>query len=76
MKDRAACASRRAAAPEDRHGAAVALVLKDGRELLAETNVGIPASDIALQGEKLRAKFHSLAEPVIGRSRGPAKRCA
>lgn len=55
--------------PEDRHGAAVALVLKDGRELLAETNVGVPASDPAAQGEKLRAKFHSLAEPVIGRGR-------
>jgi 2-methylcitrate dehydratase PrpD len=54
---------------EHRHGAAVAIVLKDGRELLAETNVGIPASDIAAQGEKLRAKFHSLAEPVIGRAR-------
>jgi 2-methylcitrate dehydratase PrpD len=54
---------------EERHGAAVALVLKDGRELLAETNVGIPAHDAAAQGEKLRAKFHSLAEPVIGRGR-------
>jgi len=54
---------------EHRHGAAVALVLKDGRELLAETNVGVPASDVAAQGEKLRAKFHSLAEPVIGRAR-------
>jgi 2-methylcitrate dehydratase PrpD len=54
---------------EHRHGAAVALVLKDGRELLAETNVGIPASDVAAQGEKLRAKFHSLSEPVIGRAR-------
>ncbi len=54
---------------EHRHGAAVAIVLKDGRELLAETNVGIPASDVAAQGEKLRAKFHSLAEPVIGRAR-------
>ena len=54
---------------EHRHGAAVAIVLKDGRELLAETNVGIPASDVAAQGEKLRAKFHSLAEPVIGRGR-------
>jgi len=54
---------------EHRHGAAVAIVLKDGRELLAETNVGIPASDVAAQGEKLRAKFHSLAEPAIGRAR-------
>lgn len=54
---------------EHRHGAAVAIVLKDGRELLAETNVGVPASDVAAQGEKLRAKFHSLAEPVIGRAR-------
>jgi 2-methylcitrate dehydratase PrpD len=55
--------------PEGRHGAAVAIVLKDGRELLAETNVGVPASDAAAQGEKLRAKFHALAEPVIGRAR-------
>ncbi|MFN3743266.1 MAG: MmgE/PrpD family protein [Hyphomicrobiaceae bacterium] len=54
---------------EERHGAAVAIVLKDGRELLAEANVGIPARDVAAQGDKLRAKFHALAEPVIGRSR-------
>ncbi len=54
---------------EHRHGAAVAIVLKDGRELLTETNVGIPARDVAAQGEKLRAKFHSLAEPVVGRNR-------
>jgi len=54
---------------EHRHGAAVALALKDGRELLAETNVGIPASDVPAQAEKLRSKFHSLSEPVIGRAR-------
>ena len=43
--------------------------MKDGRTLEAHSNVGVPATDVELQGEKLEAKFHALAEPVIGRAR-------
>jgi 2-methylcitrate dehydratase PrpD len=52
-----------------RHGASVSIELKDGRTIRADHNVGVPAADVALQGEKLEAKFHALAEPVIGRAR-------
>lgn len=52
-----------------RHGASVTIELKDGRKVRADHNVGVPANDVALQGEKLDAKFHALCEPVIGRAR-------
>ena len=32
-------------------------------------DAGVPASDIAEQGRRLEAKFASLAEPIVGRSR-------
>jgi 2-methylcitrate dehydratase PrpD len=62
----------RIAPPEERHGAAVALKLKDGRTLQAEANVGIPATDLAAQEAKLVAKFRALADPVVGRDRARA----
>ena len=52
-----------------RHAAAVSIELNDGRKLEIEHNVGVPAKDVKLQAEKLEAKFHALAEPVIGRAR-------
>lgn len=52
-----------------RHGADVTVELQDGRKLTIGHNVGIPATDIAAQESKLIAKFHALAEPVIGRQR-------
>lgn len=52
-----------------RHGASVSIELNDGRTLHADHNVGVPAGDVKLQGEKLEAKFHALAEPVLGRAR-------
>lgn len=52
-----------------RHGASVSIELKDGRMLTTEFNVGVPAKDVVAQGEKLEAKFHALAEPVIGRAK-------
>ena len=52
-----------------RHGATVSIELKDGRRLQVEHNVGVPAKDVKQQGEKLEAKFHALAEPVIGRAK-------
>ncbi|MGE0768503.1 MAG: MmgE/PrpD family protein [Hyphomicrobiaceae bacterium] len=52
-----------------RHGADVSMQLKDGREIKISYNVGIPASDVDAQEQKLIAKFNSLAEPVIGRAK-------
>jgi 2-methylcitrate dehydratase PrpD len=45
------------------------LELADGRRLLARHDAGIPAADIPEQGQRLAAKFHSLAEPVLGAAR-------
>ncbi|MGD9803047.1 MAG: MmgE/PrpD family protein [Hyphomicrobiaceae bacterium] len=52
-----------------RHGADVSMKLNDGREIKISYNVGIPASDVDAQEQKLVAKFNSLVEPVIGRAK-------
>jgi 2-methylcitrate dehydratase PrpD len=52
-----------------RHAAEVSMELKDGRKITQAMNVGVPAKDVSAQEAKLEAKFHSLAEPVIGRAR-------
>ena len=53
----------------DRSAAFVTLMLKDGRTLSAEDNVGVPAQDAAAQWRNLSAKFTSIATPVIGAER-------
>ena len=53
----------------ERHGADVSMELKDGRQIKASINVGIPAKDVAAQEAKLEAKFNSLVEPVLGRAK-------
>ncbi len=45
------------------------LDLIDGRRLTARHDAGIPAPDVALQGERLAAKFDALVEPRLGGSR-------
>jgi 2-methylcitrate dehydratase PrpD len=45
------------------------LELTDGKRVATSYDAGVPASDIAEQGRRLEAKFASLAEPIIGRSR-------
>ena len=45
------------------------VTLDDGRVVEAHHDSGIPASDLAAQQLRLEAKFMSLAEPVVGRSR-------
>lgn len=55
-----------------RHGAAISVDLNDGRTLVAEANVGVPANDLRAQEQKLVAKFRALAEPVIGQNRARA----
>ena len=42
---------------------------RDGRELRAVCDVGLPAADLADQGRRLEAKFMALAAPVIGGDR-------
>ncbi len=41
----------------------------DGRVVEARHDAGVPASDVAAQGERLAQKFHSLAGPLLGASR-------
>jgi 2-methylcitrate dehydratase PrpD len=45
------------------------LVLVDGRRLIARHDAGIPAADIAEQGQRLAAKFDTLVAPVLGAPR-------
>jgi 2-methylcitrate dehydratase PrpD len=45
------------------------LDLVDGRKLRAEHDSGLPERDVVLQGRKVAAKFHALAEPVIGKAK-------
>jgi hypothetical protein len=40
-----------------------------GQTAEAKFDVAIPDRDLARQGERLAAKFHSLADPVIGAER-------
>ncbi len=53
----------------DRMAAKVSIDLKDGRTIVAEHNVGIPATDIDRQWERLTTKFRSLCVPLIGETR-------
>ncbi len=50
------------------------VTLADGRVLEARHDSGVPASDLAAQGNRLEAKFMSLAAPVLGDAQ--AKRLA
>ena len=45
------------------------LDLVDGRRVSARHDAGIPAPDVAAQGERLAAKFDALVEPVLGAPR-------
>ena len=45
------------------------VALSDGRVLEARHDAGVPASDVAAQGARLSAKFHSLATPLLGTGR-------
>ena len=50
----------------------VELVLAGGGRLDGRFDSGIPATDLAAQGRKLRAKFDALAGPVLGPDRADA----
>ncbi|MBV8337136.1 MAG: MmgE/PrpD family protein [Alphaproteobacteria bacterium] len=45
------------------------LELTGGRRLITRYDAGIPAADVAAQGERLAAKFDALVEPVLGAPR-------
>ena len=47
----------------------VVIDLASGNSHSATANVAIPASDLDLQWEKLLAKFHAIADPVMGHGR-------
>ncbi len=49
--------------------AEIEVALGDGRVLRASHDAGIPCADIAGQGERLAAKFATLAGPVVGPAR-------
>lgn len=41
----------------------------DGQHAEAEADIGVPAEDLDIQGERLRRKFRALAAPVLGEGR-------
>jgi 2-methylcitrate dehydratase PrpD len=53
----------------DRSAAVVTANLNDGRTLVAEDNVGIPAADHGEQWNRLSTKFTSITVPVVGEER-------
>jgi 2-methylcitrate dehydratase PrpD len=53
----------------NRSAAVIALETRDGRTLVAEADVGIPAVETDAQWEKLTSKARSIATPVIGGER-------
>jgi 2-methylcitrate dehydratase PrpD len=55
-----------------RSAAAVSLETTDGRTLVAEADVGIPATDTNAQWDRLQAKARAIAGPVIGGDRAGA----
>ena len=52
--------------------AEVVVELTDGRRLSVGHDAGIPPTDYAQQGQRLREKFERLTEPVIGLARSSA----
>ncbi|MBT5299137.1 MAG: MmgE/PrpD family protein [Rhodospirillaceae bacterium] len=54
---------------DSRHAAEIVIDLNDGRSLVQFYDVGVPADDVDGQEQRLIAKFHQLAEPVIGKER-------
>lgn len=52
--------------------AKVVVATRDGRRLEADGDTGVPAPDLALQLDRLSAKFRALATPVLGAERALA----
>lgn len=47
----------------------VSIRLKDGREISTAADVAVCATDVTAQWDLLQAKFHALAQPIIGQAR-------
>jgi len=56
--------------------ATATIVLDDGREISQDVNVGVPADDVSAQSDKIAAKYHSLADPVLGTDKARALQAA
>lgn len=54
----------------------IVIETRDGRRLSAEHDSGIPADDVAAQGDRIAHKFDMLAGPVIGGNRAGALKAA
>ncbi len=50
-------------------GAEIEVTMRDGRQVSASFDAGIPMADIAAQGRRLTEKFDALAAPVVGAAR-------
>lgn len=53
---------------ESRTASRITLRLRDGNECSGELDIGVPATNLAEQQDRLSEKFHSLVAPVIGES--------
>jgi 2-methylcitrate dehydratase PrpD len=62
LRDRVTVEAHERPRPETR----VTIDTVDGRQLDAETNVGVPDTDLGAQWRRLAAKFRTLAVPVLG----------
>ena len=51
---------------DSRHAAEIVIDLADGRTLVQFFDVGVPADDLDAQEQRLIAKFHRLAVPILG----------
>ena len=51
---------------DSRHAAEIVIDLADGRSLVQFFDVGVPADDLDAQEQRLIAKFHRLADPILG----------
>jgi 2-methylcitrate dehydratase PrpD len=45
------------------------VLLRDGSRLTARHDSGVPATDVAQQGQRLEAKFTALVDPLLGNAR-------
>lgn len=69
LRDRVTVAARAGEAGALSAGTAIAVRLRDGRELREWVNLDEPAADLQMQWERLATKFRSLAGAVVGGKR-------
>lgn len=57
---------------DQRRACTVRVALTNGSQLTESYDAGIPATDVVAQGERVKAKFRSLASPVLGTEKSAA----